>query len=138
MIARKPQTLRDGIGDIMVIIDVQPTHEQASLPFVKVNLDGIALNFNHPEYVVGIDVHVVVMNLLRQGSRSDRTGIQVKSNKGERAPVFAPVDPNELALAEPHVRLVGQGHWGTCVGVLTGSASSDVRQTHEPVEVGDL
>jgi len=120
----------------MVIIDVQPAHVQASLPFIKVNLNGIVVNFNHPEHVVGINVHVVVVNLLRQGGRSDRTGIQVKSNKGERTPMLAPVDSDELALDEPHVRLVRQRHCGSGAG--TGPASSDVRQTHEPVEVGDL
>jgi hypothetical protein len=53
-------------------------------------------------------VHVVVVDLLGEFARSDRTGVQVKSDKGEREPIVAAVGADVLALTEPHVRLVRQ------------------------------
>jgi hypothetical protein len=52
---------------------------------------------NHPENVVHVDVHVVVVDLLGQ---SDRTGVQVKSDQGKSAVMMAAIGTNELALAE--------------------------------------
>lgn len=121
----------------MVIIDVQPAHVQASLPFIKVNLNGMVVNFNHPEHVVGINVHVVVVNLLREVGRSHRTGVQVESNKSKGTHMEAAVDANELALAEAHVRLVRKRRSGTCGSVRSGPAATDVRQTQQPIEVCD-
>ena len=102
----QPQALRQGIGEIMIIEDVQSLHFQACLPLVKVNLDGVVFHLDHPEHVVGVDMHVVVMNLLGEHCRSGRTGVQIKSNKGERTLVLLAVRTDELALAEAHVRLV--------------------------------
>jgi hypothetical protein len=121
----------------MVVVHVQPLYEQPSLPSVEVNLEGIVIHLDHPEYVVGIDVHVVVVNLLRQVGRSHRTGVQIKSNKGEGAPMEAAVYANELALTEAHVRLVRKRGSGARRSVRSGPAATDMRQTDEPVEVCD-
>jgi len=60
---------------------------------------------NHPEYVAPVNMHIVVVNLLEQAGRSNRTGIDIQSNKGERTPVLLAVRTDELALAETHVGL---------------------------------
>ena len=72
---------------------------------VEVNLDGLVLHRDHPEHVVPVNVRVVVVNLLSEVGRSNRTGVQVKSNKGERAFMQAAVRTDEFALTEPHVGL---------------------------------
>jgi hypothetical protein len=78
------------------------------------------------------------MNLLREIGRSSRTGVEVKSNKGERTPVGTTVDTDELALAEAHVRSVRKRRGDACGSVRSGPATLDVGQTYEPVEVCDL
>lgn len=96
---------------------------------------GAVVQLNHPEYVVGVDVHVEVVNLLRKVGRSYRTGVKVKSNKDEGARMETTVDANELALAEAHVRLVGKRRSGPCGSVRSGPAAADVRQADQAVEV---
>ena len=135
---RKPQSKSQRVGEVVVIEDLQPTHLQARPPVVKVNRDGVVFHFDHPEYVVRVDMHVIVMNLLDEHCRSGRTGIQVKSNKGERPPVLPAVRTNELALTEAHVCLVRQRRGDTPSGLCSRPASADMCQTHEPVEVCDL
>jgi hypothetical protein len=83
-------------------------------------------------------MHVEIMNLLNEIGRSNRTGVQIKSNKRERTVMGATVDSNELALTEAHIRLVRKRCHIACAGVRSGSAASDVRQPHETVEVGYL
>lgn len=83
-------------------------------------------------------MHVVVVNLLREVGRSYWTGVQVKSNKGERAPMEKAIYAYELALTEPHVRLVCKRRSGARRSVRSGPAATDMRQTDEPVEVCDL
>jgi hypothetical protein len=60
---------------------------------------------NHPEHVVPVNMHVVIVNLVCQLGRSNRTGVDVQSNKGERTSVRAAICADEFALAEAHVRL---------------------------------
>jgi len=48
-------------------------------------------------------VQVVVVNLLREGCRSGRTGVEVKSNESEGATALLAVDVDKLALPKAHV-----------------------------------
>ncbi len=139
-IAIKPQTLRNRVRKVMVIVDVQPAHDQTSLSVGEVNLDGIVVHLDHPEHVVRVDVHVEVMNLRgqRQRVRPDRTGVEVKSNKDPRTLMDLTVDADERALGESHIRSVRKRRVGACSGVRSGPAPLNVRQTHETVEVCDL
>src|SRR5580765_7404502 len=95
-------------------------------------------HWDHPEHVIGVDVHVVVVDLLRDVGRSGRTGVEVKSNKGESALMMATVGADKLTLTEAHVRPEGERRGDAGHGVCSGSATADVRQTHEPVEVCNL
>jgi hypothetical protein len=74
--------------------------------------------------------------LRREGCRSNRTGVQVKSNKGERALVAAAVHADELAFAEAHVRLVRQSHGAR--GGRACAAAANMSEANESVEVCDL
>jgi hypothetical protein len=51
-------------------------------------------------------VHVEVVNLCgdRENCRSNRNGVQVKSNKSECTPMELTVNPDELAQGKAHVR----------------------------------
>jgi len=80
-------------------------------------------------------MHVEIVGLLREIGRSHRTGVQIKSNKRERAIMRATVDSNKLALAKAHIRLVGKSCHSTFAGVRSGPSAPDVRQPHEAVEV---
>jgi hypothetical protein len=80
-------------------------------------------------------MHVVVVNLVGQ---SNWTVIQVKSNKGERASVLLAVRADEFALAETHIGLERVSRHGARRGVCSHPATSNVRQSHEPVEVRNL
>src|SRR5712692_676607 len=90
---------------------------------------------DHPEHIVSINMCVVVVNLVGQ---SDRTGIQVKSNKGERASVLLAVRTDEFSLAEIHIGLERQWRGGTRRGVCSRPAPDDVRQSREAIEISNL
>jgi hypothetical protein len=62
-------------------------------------------HLDHPEHVVRVDVHVEVVDLCgdREVGRSNRNGVQIKSNEGERTPVELTVGTNELARGKAHV-----------------------------------
>ena len=87
----------------MVIEDLQALYAQASSPLVEVNVDSVVFHLDHPEHVVRVNVHVEVVNLLREVGRSSRTGVQVKSNKGECTPMGLTVSTYEFALNKAHV-----------------------------------
>ena len=89
----------------MVVEDIEVAHEQAGPRTVEVDLDGIVPHRDHPKHVVAIHMHVVVVNLLNETGRSNRTGIEVESNKDERALMPLAVCRDEFPLAETHVRL---------------------------------
>ncbi len=122
----------------MVVIHIQIANAQAGSPLLEVNLYSVVVHLHHPEHVVRVDVNVEVMNLCgeRKASRSNRNGVQIKSNKDERAPMGLTVDTNELALGKPHVGSVGQRRVRS--GSCTSSSTLDMRQTHYTVEVRDL
>ncbi len=122
----------------MVIEELQPAHTQTRLCAVEVHLHSIVCDRDGPEHVVRIDVRVVVVNLFDEIGRSDWTGEQVKSNKGERALVTATVRADERALVEAHVDLKGQVLRFACFGVGSDSPAANAREAHEPVEVGDV
>lgn len=93
----------------MVIIDVQIPNAQAGSPLVEVNLQRVVFHLDHPEHIVRVDVNVEVMNLCRdrEAGRSNRNGVQIKSNENEGAPMELTVDTNELSPREAHVGSVG-------------------------------
>lgn len=122
----------------MVVVNAKVADEQPSTTLIEVNLNGAVFHFDHPEYVVRVDVDVEVMNLLREICRPHRASVQVKSNKNERTVMWGPVDTDELALAEAHVRLVRKRCRIACGSVRSGPTTPDMRQSHEAVEVGDL
>jgi hypothetical protein len=110
----------------MIIEDLQVIHVQACPPFVEVNFDRIVSHPDHPENVVRIDVHVVVVDLLGEIGLSDRTGINVQSNKGERTLMFVTVRSDEPALTEAHVRLKSQSCPATAGSVDSGAAAPNM------------
>jgi hypothetical protein len=118
----------------MVVKQLQPAHAKASPGVVEIHLNGIMPHWNHPEYIVRIDVYVEIMDLLREIGRSDRTGVEVQSNKSERALVAATVRPDEFPLAESHIRLVRETHRFTGAR-RAGPAASDMCEAYKPIEV---
>lgn len=69
------------------------------------------VHWNHPENVVRVDVYIEVVNLCRdrEGGRSNRNGVEVKSNKAECTPARLTVYTDEPALGKAHVRSERQG-----------------------------
>ena len=122
----------------MIVEGWQTAHAQARPRFVEFDIHGFVRHPNHPEHVVRVDVHIVVVDLVREVGRSDRTGVDVKSNKGKRTLMVSAVRADELALAETHVRLESEGRAHARQSVCAGPAAADMRQAHEPVEVRDL
>jgi hypothetical protein len=122
----------------MIVEYLQTAHSQAGLRFPKVNIDCAVGEPNRPEDVIHINVNVVVVNLCRKICRSDRTGVDVQSDKAECALVPMPIRADELALAEAHVRLVRHRRGLARDCVYRGPAAADMRHTHESVEVRDL
>lgn len=80
-------------------------------------------------------MHVKIVDLFGEYGRSSRTGVDVKSNKGERPLVLMAVRTNKAALAEAHVRLVSQRGGLSGIGVSSGAAATDVRQANKAVEI---
>lgn len=118
-----PQPLRQRVGKVVVVENIQVAHAEASSLVVEVNLDGIVPYRDHPKHVVAVNVHVVVVNLSGQ---SNWTGVHVKSNKGESASMLAAVGTDEFALTETHVCLKSQPRGGTR-RVSSGPAAPYVR-----------
>ncbi len=121
------QSLRQRVGEIVVVEEVEIRHAEACLCAVEVNLHGVVPYGNHPKYVVPVDVDVVVVDLFSELSRSNRTGEEVKSNKGERAFMLMAVGGDEFSLTEPHIRLECQPCGDARRGVCSGPAATDVR-----------
>jgi hypothetical protein len=124
---RNPQPLCQRVGKVVVVKDIEVTHEQAGPRIVEVNLDGIVPHRDHPENIVSVDMYVVVVNLLREVGHSNWIGIDVQSNKGERASVLLAVGTYEFALAETHIGLERQWRLGARLGVCSHPAAADVR-----------
>ena len=92
-------------------------------------------HWNHPKHVVPVNVYVVIVNLGNEAGRSNRTGVQIKSNECERTLMLSSVRTDEPSLAEAHVRLKGQARHGASRGVRSCSAAADVRKSHKPIEI---
>ena len=122
----------------MVIKNLQTAHAQAGLSVIEIYLDRAVRDSNHPKHIVRVDVHVVVVNLLGKNGRSDRTGIQIKSNKSESSVMVTSIGADELALAKTHVSPERQRCRRTRGGVRSGPAAVDVCQTNVAIEIGDL
>ena len=124
----------------MIVEDVQITHLQSSLRVVEIDLYGVVPHGNHPEDVVPVNSHVVIMDLLSygQGVRSNWNRVEVQSNKTEGTVMLLTVRTDESALTEAHVGPERQFRNSTSHGVGSRSAALDVRQSDETVEVRDL
>ena len=77
------------------------------------------------------------MNLLSEVGRSDWTGIEVKSNKGESALMTVTVRADEGALVKAIVNLEGQVRRFASNGIGPHTAALNARQSHKSVEVRD-
>lgn len=106
----------------MVVEDVHAARPKARPLAVEVNFDRIMPYRDHPEYVVPVHMHVVVVDLLIDAGRSNRTGVQIESNKGECPSMLLPVGAYEPALAEAHVGLESQPCRGSGGGVCSSPA----------------
>lgn len=122
----------------MIVEDVQSAHSQARSRPVEVYLHSVLPHWDHPEYVVRVDVYVVVVDLFGEDRRSNWTGVQVKSNKRECSLMRVTVRTDELALSEAHVRLERQRSGHARGGVCSSPAAANVGQTDEPIEISDL
>lgn len=112
----------------MIIENAQAAQTEAGAPAVEVNFDGVLPHRNHPEHVVAVNVHVVVMNLCSDGkNRSNWSGVQVESNKGERTSTQLAVRSDEFALAEAHISPEGQSRGHALLGVRAGSTTMNIR-----------
>lgn len=125
-IARKPKPISQRISQIVVIKDREIVHAQSRPLLVEINIDCIVRHPNHPEHLIRVNVHIVVVDLVSEIGRSDRTGVQVKSNKGERAFVMVSITSNERPLTEAHVCPKGEGHAGPGRRVGSCAAASNV------------
>ena len=122
----------------MIVVDIEAADAKASATAIEINFDGVMVEFDHPKDVVGVYVHVVVVDLLREVGQSSGTGKHVESNKSERTFVNVAVGTNELALRESHIRAIGQGRCYACGSICACSAAQDVSEADEAVEVGNL
>ena len=129
---------KPGCSADQTIEDVHAEHAKAGPLAVKVHLDRIVPHWDHPEYIVPVNVDVVIMDLFIDAGRSNRTGVKVQSNKGECASMLLAVGSNKLPLAEPHVRLKRKTRHGSTGSVRSHPAAAYVREAHKPVEICDL
>jgi hypothetical protein len=67
------------------------------------------------------------MDLVKKAGRSSRIGVDIESNKGERALMPVSICSHELPFAEAHVRLVGKGSSQAGGSVRSHAATADVR-----------
>lgn len=110
----------------MVIVHIKVADEEPGGSIIKVDIDSVMFDGNHPKYVVAVNMDVVIMDLLSECGRSNRTGVHVDSNEGERGSMFVTPYVDDSALAEAHVGLKCQPRSGTRCRVCSGSASADV------------
>src|ERR1700676_249951 len=135
---RKADSVGQRVDNVMVIENSQIADAEASASCVKIHLHCIIVHADHPENVVRVDMHVEVVNLLRDVGRSGRTGVEVESNKGKGAVMTAAVRTDELTLTEAHVRAESERCGDAGRGVCAGPTAADVRQTDKSVEVCNL
>ena len=82
-------------------------------------------------------MYVVVVDLRWERGRSNRTGIQIESNKDLGASTHAAVCTDEFAFTETHVRLICQRH-GCPGGVCPRASATNMGQSHEAIEICNL
>jgi hypothetical protein len=125
----------------VIVKDDHVAHAEPGLRAVKIDFDNVAIYRDHPKHVIAIDVNVVIVDLqwdAEGAGRSNRTGVEIKSNEGERSVMLAPVRSDELALTEAHVGLIRKRHGCPCRRVRPGSTSTNVGKSNKAVEIGDL
>ena len=83
-------------------------------------------------------MYIIIVNLLRNAGRSDRTGIKVQSDENECPMVELAICANKFSLAESHIGLVSEVHRFARISVGSSTASSDVREANKSVEIGYL
>ena len=89
----------------MVVKECQPPHAQSRNRVLEIHGYRTLRYGNSPEHIICVYVRIVIVNLLSQVSRSNWTGVNVQSNKRERALVPSAVRPNEVTLVKAHVCL---------------------------------
>src|SRR5215831_13191046 len=104
---------------------------------IKVNLHGVVFCGNHPEDVVAIDVYVVIVDLRWERGRSNRTGVQIESNKDLGAMMHVAVCTNKFAFTETHVRLICQRR-GRPSAVCPRTSATNMGQSYEAIEICNL
>jgi len=119
----KPEALSERVRNVVIVEDAHVRDVEFSVRIVKMDPDRAVPDWNHPEDVVAVDVHVVVVDLCGQ---SNRTGVQIKSNKDERATMRLAVGSDECALTETHVRLERHARGSACISVGSRAAATNV------------
>ncbi len=122
----------------MIVEDLQPVHAQASPCIIEIDIHGFMPDRNGPKHAVRIDVRIVIMDLLRQISRSNWTGEEIDSDKGERARMTPPVCANELALIETHIGRERKIRRNSRCGVSPNAAAPNAGDAYESPEIIDL
>lgn len=119
----KAEALGERVRDVVIVEDAHVRDVEFSVRIVKMDPDRAMPDWNHPEDVVAVDVHVVVVDLCGQ---SNRTGVQIKSNKDERATMLLAVGSDECALTETHVRLERHARGSASISVGSRAAATNV------------
>jgi hypothetical protein len=119
----KAEALSERIRDVVIVEDTHVRNVEFSVRIVKMDPDRAVPDWNHPEDVVAVDMHVVVVDLCGQ---SNRTGVQIKSNKDERATMRLAVGSDECALTETHVRLERHARGSASISVGSRAAATNV------------
>ena len=79
------------------------THTQGRCTSPWADLYHIARSGNEPKESIRRYPRIVIMNLLRQVCRSDRTGVDVQSNEDESTLMMVAVFAHILTLHESHI-----------------------------------
>jgi hypothetical protein len=109
-------------------------HAQRSCASPWVDLHNIPRSGNEPKQAVRSYPRVVIMNLLGQVCRSDRTGVNVQSDENESALMMLVVFAHKLTLHESHVSAKSErlGESGPC------ARPTDLGIADGAIEVGYL
>jgi hypothetical protein len=125
--AGESQAVGQRVRHIVIVKDFQVSCLKASLPLVEIDFNRVLVDLDHPKDAVRVDMDVVIMDLVGECGRSSRIGVDVESNKGERALMLVAVRSHKFPLAEAHVCLVRQGTGHAGGSVRSCAATADVR-----------
>ena len=91
----------------MVVKDCQSPHAQSRNGILEINGYRTLRYGNSPEHIICVYVGIVIVNLLSEVSRSNWTGVNVQSNKRERALVVlaVPFEREQAGLYVPPLSL---------------------------------